>query len=107
MTGNRHHGDMEQTMGALAKANRVRLERAEIKRDIYAGKRKASNVLLMPQSCMWSIPILELLRSQRRWGRMRSLKLLSKMAISESRRLGQLSERQRRILSEHLQREGL
>ena len=40
----------------------------------------------------------ELLCSQRRWGRARSRKLLSTAALSEGKRLGTLTERQRRLL---------
>ena len=40
----------------------------------------------------------ELLCSQRRWGRARSRKLLSSAALSEGKKVGSLTERQRRIL---------
>ena len=40
----------------------------------------------------------ELLCSQRRWGRARSRKLLAPAALGEGKKVGTLTERQRRIL---------
>jgi hypothetical protein len=45
----------------------------------------------------------ELLCSQRRWGRARSRKLLASATLSEGKRLGTLTERQRRILVTQLE----
>ena len=40
----------------------------------------------------------EMICSQRRWGRARSRKLLSSAALGEAKKVGTLTERQRRIL---------
>jgi hypothetical protein len=45
-----------------------------------------------------SMSLSELLCSQRRWGRARSRKLLSSIALNEGKRVGTLTDRQRRIL---------
>lgn len=67
---------MSQHMEALDKANKVRLGRAEVKRDVHNGKCTVIDVLeCMPYVCE-SMSIYELLTSQRRWGRRRALKLL-------------------------------
>ena len=90
-----------QHMQALAQANRVRLARAELKRQIAAGHRSAVEVVL---ECPWeaeSMSVAELLCSQRRWGRARSRKLISSVdiSLSENKHLGTLTERQRRLLA--------
>ena len=60
-----------QHMQALAHANRVRLARASLKRAVLAGQLDPVEVI---RTCPWEVatmPVSELLRSQRRWGRTR------------------------------------
>jgi hypothetical protein len=91
-------------MRALAHANRVRLARAELKRQIAAGRTHASEIV---RSCPWEVETMsvgELLRSQRRWGRTRARKFLGMLALNENRQLGRLTERQRVALAGELER---
>jgi hypothetical protein len=91
-----------QCMEALARANEVRYARAELKRNIEAGREDPATVL---ESCPWqveSMTVGELLRSQRRWGRTRAHKFLVPFAVPENRTIGRLTERQRRILAHAL-----
>src|SRR5262245_65755734 len=85
-------------MEALARANKVRLARAALKREISAGRRSITEVIMESPWEVESMSLGELLCSQRRWGRARSRKLLSATALSEVKRAGTMSERQRRIL---------
>src|SRR4051812_2460496 len=87
-----------QCMQALARANKVRLARAALKRDISAGSRNISEVIMESPWEAESMSLGELLCAQRRWGRARSRKLLSSTALSEGKQVGSLTERQRRIL---------
>ena len=87
-----------QCMQALARANEVRLARAALKRDIGAGRRSVTEVVLESPWEAQSMSLTELLCSQRRWGRARSRKLLSSIALTEGKRVGTLTDRQRRIL---------
>jgi hypothetical protein len=87
-----------QCMQALARANQVRLARATLKRDISAGRRNITEVILESPWEAESMSLSELLCSQRRWGRARSRKLLVSATLSEGKRVGTLTERQRRIL---------
>ena len=85
-------------MQALARANRVRLARAELKRSIGRGEVDVGEVI---RDCPWeteSMTLAELLTSQRRWGRTRARKLLQALALSENKRLGTLTPRQRALL---------
>lgn len=91
-----------QHMQALARANRVRLARAELKRSIARGDVEAADVI---RECPWeteSMTLAELLTSQRRWGRTRARKFLLGLALSENKRLGTLTSRQRALLSTEL-----
>jgi hypothetical protein len=85
-------------MEALARANQVRLARAALKRDIGAGRRSVCDVIAESPWEAESMSLSELLCSQRRWGRARSRKLLSAAAMGEGKKIGTLTERQRRIL---------
>ena len=87
-----------QCMEALARANKVRLARAALKRDITAGRRSITEVIMDSPWEAESMSLSELLCSQRRWGRARSRKLLSSTALSEGKRVGTMTERQRRLL---------
>jgi len=89
-------------MEALARANRVRLARAELKRSIARGDLDAADVV---RDCPWeteSMTLSELLTSQRRWGRTRTRKFLIALALNENKRLGTLTSRQRSLLSTEL-----
>jgi hypothetical protein len=90
--------DSSQCMRALARANQVRLARAALKRDISAGRRRITEVILDSPWEADSMSLSELLCSQRRWGRARSRKLLSSISLSEGKRVGTLTDRQRRLL---------
>jgi len=86
-------------MQALARANRVRLARAELKRSIGRGEVDVAEVI---RDCPWeteSMTLAELLTSQRRWGRTRARKLLQALALSENKQLGTLTQRQRAMLT--------
>ncbi|HSR93775.1 MAG TPA: hypothetical protein VLK56_02830 [Solirubrobacterales bacterium] len=88
-----------QHMQALARANRVRLARAELKRSIGRGEVDVAEVI---RDCPWeteSMTLAELLTSQRRWGRTRARKLLQTVALSENKRVGTLTPRQRALLT--------
>jgi hypothetical protein len=88
-----------QHMQALARANRVREARAELKRSVGNGEIEASEVIL---KCPWeaeSMTLAELLTSQRRWGRTRARKFIAGLALAENKRLGTLTSRQRQLLA--------
>lgn len=93
-----------QRLQALERANAVRLARAELKRQIAEGEVKAAAVLV---ECPWeaaSWPVVDLLMSQRRWGALRCRRFLSAHHINERKPVGQLTDRQRRLLAAQLDR---
>jgi len=91
-----------QRLRALDRANEIRLARAELKRKIAEGEISAAEVILScpAEAARWSIG--ELLMSQRRWGSTRCQAFLKRNQIGELKRLGDLTERQRRLLAAQL-----
>jgi len=92
-----------QRLRALERANAVRLARAELKRRIAEGEASAAEIILDPPAEALSWAIGELLMSQRRWGTTRCRKFLGRYHISETKTLGALTERQRRLLADELE----
>lgn len=93
-----------QHLQALERANTVRLARAELKRQVAAGKVAAADVII---DCPWeaeSMSVSDLITSQRRWGRTRCRRLLQAIPVPEQKTIGSLTDRQRRALAEQLQR---
>ena len=91
-----------QHMQALAQANKVRLARAELKRQIGFGQLSVADVVL---ECPWeaeSMTIADLLMSQHRWGRTRCRRFLGSVSMTETKTIGSMTERQRRELAARL-----
>jgi hypothetical protein len=89
-------------MRALAQANRVRLARAELKRQVAEGEATAADVVL---NCPWeaeSMTIADLLMSQHRWGRSRCRRFLASIPMLETKTIGSMTDRQRNELAGRL-----
>ncbi len=91
-----------QHMRALARANEVRLARAELKRRIGHGEVSVAEIVLRSPWEADSMTISDLLMSQRRWGSTRCRKLLQAVPMSENKTVGSMTERQRRALADLL-----
>jgi hypothetical protein len=88
-----------QHLRALAQANRVRLARAELKRQVAEAEITVADVVL---SCPWeaeSMAIADLLMSQHRWGRTRCRRFLAALPMTETKTIGSMTDRQRRALA--------
>ena len=96
-----------QHMQALAHANRIRLARAALKRQVRSGDANAADVVRACPFEVETMTVSELLRSQQRWGRTRSRKFLASLALNENRQLGRLTERQRGMLARELERKAV
>ena len=93
-----------QHMQALAHANRVRLARAALKREIKTGTATAADVVRDCPLEVETMTVSELLRSQDRWGRSRVKKFLGQFdGVSESRELQRLTIRQRDLIARKLE----
>lgn len=91
-----------QRLRALERANEIRLARAELKRRIAVGELSAADLILDPPHAASNWAIAELLLSQRRWGSTRCRKFLARNQITETKAIGALTERQRRVLAVQL-----
>jgi hypothetical protein len=91
-----------QRLEALARANRVRQARAEVKRRIADGDVSAAEVILFHRWEVESMAVAEVLTSQRHWGDMRCRRFLTPMRVQESKTIGSMTERQRVALAARL-----
>jgi hypothetical protein len=89
-------------LAALQLANDARSGRAELKRQIAAGTIQVADVLGDPPPDAAGISVAALLLSQRGWGRIKSRRFLSSNDVSETRKVGELSQRQREVLAAEL-----
>jgi hypothetical protein len=87
---------------ALEKANHVRRARAQLKRQIAGGELRVADVLLEPPPEIQTMAVAELLRCQRSWGRVRTMKALQSVSVSERQELRRLTDRQVRGLLHEL-----
>lgn len=88
--------DHDQVFAALARANAVRVRRAQILRDIAAGHLAVTDTL--EEQAMASCTVYRALCAQPRWGRRRALRHLHALRMSEALMCGSLTERQRAVL---------
>ena len=91
-----------QHLRALARANEVRLARADLKRRVAEGEITAADVI---QRSPWeaeTMSVADLLMSQRRWGHTRCRKFLQSIPLSENKSVGSMTERQRRAVASML-----
>jgi hypothetical protein len=89
-------------LDALTVANAVRRARAELKRDIAAGRTSAADVLLDPPAITARLPVGALLMSQPGWGPARCKRFLAPTQINEGKPIGDLTLRQRELLARQL-----
>ena len=91
-----------QHMRALAQANRVRLARAELKRQVAEGEATVAEIVLGRPWEAESMSIADLLMSQHRWGRTRCRRFLASIPMTETKSIGSMTERQRNELARRL-----
>ena len=87
-----------QRMEALQRANDIRTRRAQLKRDLKAGRQPIDRHLLAPPDNLATAKVFDLLLAVPKYGRVKVNKILGQCKISPSKTVGGLSERQRREL---------
>lgn len=93
-----------QRMDALNKANEVRTRRAQLKRDLKAGRVRVQRLLLDPPQYLETAKVFDMLLAVPKYGRVKANKILIQCRISPSKTIGGLSERQRTELVALLRR---
>lgn len=90
---------LQQRRDALEGANVIRCARAQLKRDVKAGRRDALSAVLYPPSCAQSMHVIDLLLAVPKVGRVNANRILVRCRIAPSKTLAGLSERQRQELA--------
>ena len=91
-----------QHLRALARANEVRLARAELKRRVLEHEVAVAEIVLDPPEAAENMTVADLLMSQKRWGHTRCRKFLAAIPMSEAKTVGAMTERQRRAVAQAL-----
>jgi hypothetical protein len=91
-----------QCLEALARATWIRQVRARLKRRIADGQVSAAEVILLHQWEVESMPVADVLKSQRNWGNERCRRFLSPMRLQENKTIGSMTERQRLAIAARL-----
>jgi hypothetical protein len=94
----------DQRMKALEMANEIRSRRAQLKRDLKAGKVRIDILLLDPPSWLGSAKVFDIILAVPKYGRVKVNRILNSCRISPSKTIGGLSERQRAELVALLRR---
>jgi hypothetical protein len=91
---------MSQQMEALEIANRVRFGGIHVRQEVTAGLITVAEALEDPRA--GSMPIGRLLCAQRAWGPTKAHRLLNGLSIWPTRKVRELTERQKRLIAEAL-----
>ena len=92
---------LTQRMEALNEANRIRTKRAQLKKDLRAGRSNVNVLLLSPPDYILSAKVSDLLLAVPKYGHVKVNKILAQCRISPSKTIGGLSQRQRAKLVGH------
>ena len=95
---------LNQRMDALQRANQIRTRRAQLKRDLKAGRVSIQKLLLEPPDFLETAKVFDMLLAVPKYGRVKANKVLQQCRISPSKTIGGLSERQRTELVGMLRR---
>jgi hypothetical protein len=85
-------------------ANEIRTQRAQLKRDLKAGKVTIERLLLDPPEWLGSAKVFDIMLAVPKYGRVKVNRILNQCRISPSKTIGGLSERQRAELVTLLRR---
>lgn len=95
---------LHQRKEALVLANDVRTFRAQLKKDVKAGRETVVNLLSDPPKKIETMKVFDLLMAAPKIGRVKVNKLLNSSRISPSKTIGGMSDRQRNEMVSSLRR---
>ncbi len=95
---------LDQRMAALERANGIRSARAQLKRDLKAGRVKIVDLLGDPPEYVMTAKVFDMLLAVPKYGRVKANRVLNQCRISPAKTIGGLSERQRGELVSRLTR---
>ena len=91
-------------MDALQRANEIRTRRAQLKKDLKAGRVSIHTLLMDPPEYLQTAKVFDMLLAVPKYGRVKVNKVLVSCRISPSKTIGGLSPRQRAELVSMLRR---
>lgn len=91
-------------MDALKRANNIRTARAQLKRDLKAGRARITEVLSDPPEYLLTAKVFDMLLAVPKYGRVKANRVLKQCKVSPAKTIGGLSDRQRKELVSLLQR---
>jgi hypothetical protein len=86
---------LAQRMDALTRANVIRTRRAQLKRDLKAGRASIEDVLLEPPEYMATAKVFDFLLATPKYGRVKANRVLVQAGVSPSKTLGGMTARQK------------
>lgn len=86
---------LTQRMDALHHGNQIRISRANLKKDLKAGRVSILPLILDPPEYIEAMKLFDLMMAMPKYGRVKVNKILQMHRISPSKTLGGLSQRQR------------
>jgi hypothetical protein len=89
---------LDQRMEALRRANDVRVRRAQLKKDLKAGRVQVQDILSDPPEFVGTAKVVDMLMAVPKFGRVKAGRFLNQCRISPSKTIAGLSERQRQEL---------
>lgn len=93
-----------QRMEALQKANAIRSQRAQLKKELKNGELEIVAVLQDPPEFLRTAKVMDLLLVVPKFGRVKAARVLTRCRISQAKTVGGLSDRQRAELCETLEK---
>jgi hypothetical protein len=91
-------------MDALKRANEIRTMRAQLKKDMKAGRVSGLDYILDPPEWLASMKMFDFMIALPKYGRTKVNRILNQCRISPSKTIGGLSERQRNEVASYLRR---
>src|SRR2546426_10855911 len=82
---------LNQRMDALARANEIRIRRAQLKRDLKSGRLSIHALLLSPPEYVETAKVFDMLLAVPKYGRVQVNKILVNCRIAPSKTIGGLS----------------
>lgn len=95
---------LDQRMEALRRANEIRSQRAQLKRDLKSGDISITSVIKDPPDFVLTAKVFDMLMAVPKYGKVKATRFLNTCRISQGKTIGGLSDRQRTELLEVLQR---
>ena len=81
--------------GGASRANDVRVQRAQLKKDLKAATCSIETILRDPPEYVETAKVFDMLMAVPKFGRVKAARCLNQCRISQSKTVGGLSERQR------------